>query len=153
MTVLLMVIFFVLLLVGTPIAMALGSAAIITIFQSDFLQPVTFVHKMINGVNSFSIIAVPLYIIAGNLCGETGLATRLVQFCTALVGHIPGGTVLVNVLASMFFGGISGSAVADTAAIGGMIIPAMEEEGYHFPLWHVMYLYSSFAVYGSQLQC
>lgn len=130
MTVLLMVIFFVLLLVGTPIAMALGSAAIITIFQSDFLQPVTFVHKMINGVNSFSIIAVPLYIIAGNLCGETGLATRLVQFCTALVGHIPGGTGLVNVLASMFFGGISGSAVADTAAIGGMIIPAMEEEGY-----------------------
>lgn len=130
MTTLLMVVFFVLLFTGAPIAVALSIGAICSLFSSDFLEPITFVHKMVNGVNSFTIIAVPLYIMAGNLCGDTGLAKRLVKFCTSLVGHIPGGTGLVNVLASMFFGGISGSAVADTAAIGGMIIPAMEEEGY-----------------------
>lgn len=129
MTAILMGLFFLLIIMGAPIAFALGTAAIVAIFNSDF-QMVTFTHKMVNGVNSFSMIAVPLYIIAGNLCGETGLAKRLVRFSTALVGHIPGGSGLVNVLASMFFGGISGSAVADTAAIGGLMIPSMVEEGY-----------------------
>lgn len=130
MTVITLVIFFLLLLTGTPIAFALGLGAVGGILHSDFLQLITLPQKMLGGINSFSMIAVPLYIIAGNLCGETGLAKRLVRFCSALVGHIPGGTGLVGVLASMFFGGISGSAVADAAAIGGMIVPAMNEEGY-----------------------
>jgi tripartite ATP-independent transporter DctM subunit len=129
-TLICMAVFFLLLLVGTPIAFALGLGAVAGIFQSEFLHLITVPQKMLGGINSFSMIAVPLYIIAGNLCGETGLAKRLVRFCSALVGHIPGGTGLVNVLASMFFGGISGSAVADTAAIGGMIIPIMKDEGY-----------------------
>ena len=130
MTLICMAVFFLLLLVGTPIAFALGLGAVAGIFQSEFLHLITVPQKMLSGINSFSMIAVPLYIIAGNLCGETGLAKRLVRFCSALVGHIPGGTGLVNVLASMFFGGISGSAVADTAAIGGMIIPIKKDEGY-----------------------
>ncbi|MCD8078096.1 MAG: TRAP transporter large permease [Lachnospiraceae bacterium] len=130
MTLICMVVFFILLFLGTPIAFALGLGAVAGILHSDFLDLITLPQKMLGGINSFSMIAVPLYIMAGNLCGETGLAKRLVRFCSSLVGHIPGGTGLVNVLASMFFGGISGSAVADTAAIGGMLIPAMEEEGY-----------------------
>lgn len=129
MTATLLSIFVVLIFVGTPIAFALAAGVIVAFANSDF-QLITFVHRMINSLNSFGMIAVPLYIMAGNLCGETGIARRLVKFSSALVGHIPGGTGLVNVLASMFFGGISGSAVADTAAIGGILIPAMVEEGY-----------------------
>lgn len=129
MTALFLLIFLILIFLGTPIAYALGTAVAISMIKNGF-SLLTFTHKIIHSVNSFSMIAVPLYIMAGNLCGETGIAKRLVKFSTALVGHIPGGTGLVNVLASMFFGGISGSSVADTAAIGGLLIPAMVEEGY-----------------------
>jgi tripartite ATP-independent transporter DctM subunit len=130
MTAITLIVFFLLLFVGTPIAFALGLGAVCGILRGEYLDLITLPQKMLGGINSFSMIAVPLYIIAGNLCGETGLAKRLVRFCSALVGHIPGGTGLVDVMASMFFGGISGSAVADAAAIGGMVIPAMSEEGY-----------------------
>ena len=85
MTVITLVIFFLLLLTGTPIAFALGLGAVGGILHSDFLQLITLPQKMLGGINSFSMIAVPLYIIAGNLCGETGLAKRLVRFCSALV--------------------------------------------------------------------
>jgi C4-dicarboxylate transporter DctM subunit len=121
--------FVVLMLTGMPIAFALGITAIAAIVLLGY-EPVVFFHRMINSISSFSMLAVPLYILAGNLCSETGITKRLVTMCTAFVGHIPGGTGLVNILASVFFGGISGSAVADTSAIGGMLIPVMEEEGY-----------------------
>ncbi|MGI5912876.1 MAG: TRAP transporter large permease [Syntrophomonadaceae bacterium] len=129
MTLMFLIIFMILIFFGAPVAIALGSGVIVSLAYGDY-HLLTFTHKMINSINSFSMIAVPLFIMAGNLCGETGIAKRLVKLSTALIGHIPGGTGLVNVLASMFFGGISGSSVADTAAIGGLLIPAMVEEGY-----------------------
>lgn len=129
MTVILVVIFIFCLLLGMPIAFALGIATLAALTVSGY-DPIIFYHRMINSLSSFSLIAVPLYIFAGNLCGSTGITKRLVRLCTAFVGHIPGGSGLVNVMASVFFGGVSGSAVADTSAIGGMMIPAMEEEGY-----------------------
>jgi tripartite ATP-independent transporter DctM subunit len=125
----LVIIFIVLMIVGMPISFALGVATLGAVVLLGY-DPVVFFHRMLNSISSFSLIAVPLYVLAGNLCSETGITKRLVKMCTSFVGHIPGGTGLVNVLASIFFGGISGSAVADTSAIGGMLIPVMEEEGY-----------------------
>lgn len=121
--------FIILMLVGIPIAFALGIATIAVVILLGY-NPIVFFHRMVNSISSFNLIAVPLYVLAGNLCSETGITKRLVKMCTTFVGHIPGGTGLVNVLASIFFGGISGSAVADTSAIGGMLIPVMEDEGY-----------------------
>ena len=129
MVVILVVIFMLLLLVGMLVSFALGIATLGTVALLGY-DPIVFYHRMLNSISGFSLIAVPLYVLAGNLCSETGITKRLVKMCTGFVGHIPGGTGLVNVLASIFFGGISGSAVADTSAIGGMLIPVMEEEGY-----------------------
>lgn len=126
---LLIVAFIVLMMLGIPIAFALGIATFVIIVLLGY-DPIVFFHRMLNSISSFSLIAVPLYVLAGNLCSKTGITGRLVKMCTTFVGHIPGGTGLVNVLASIFFGGISGSAVADTSAIGGMLIPVMEKEGY-----------------------
>ena len=129
MIVLLISVFLLLIFMEMPIAFALGIATLAALAFSgyDFL---IFFHRMLNSLSSFSLIAVPLYVLAGNLCSETGITKRLVRMCNTLVGHIHGGTGLVNVLASIFFGGISGSAVADSSAIGGMLIPIMEQEGY-----------------------
>lgn len=129
MVALLIAAFTICILTGIPIAFAMGIATLASMGLFSY-DPVVFFHRMLNSISSFNMVAVPLYILAGNLCGETGITKRLVKMCTACVGHIPGGTGLVNVLASVFFGGISGSAVADTSAIGGMLIPTMVEEGY-----------------------
>ncbi|MEW6228706.1 MAG: TRAP transporter large permease [Bacillota bacterium] len=119
-----------LLVLGTPIAFAIGIGSLVALFANGTFPGTLLAHKMANGVNSFPLVAVPLFIMAGRLCGENGIARRLVRLSSVLVGHIPGGLGLVNVLASMFFGGITGSAVADTASIGALLIPAMKEDGY-----------------------
>jgi C4-dicarboxylate transporter DctM subunit len=130
MTLTLFLVFGVLLLAGVPVGIGMGIAAA-TALWIDGSFPLTIVaHRMVNGVNSFPLVAVPLFILAGSLAGEASIATRLVRFSDALLGHIRGGLGHVNVGASMFFGGISGSAVADTAAIGSLMIPAMEKQGY-----------------------
>ena len=129
MTALLIIIFLTLMLIGMPIAFALGISTILALIFLGY-DPIIFFHRMSNSISSFSMIAVPLYILAGNLCGMTGITKRLVKMCITFVGHIPGGTGIVNIMASIFFGGISGSAVADTSAIGGMLIPVMKQEGY-----------------------
>ena len=130
MVLILFVLFFACLLIGVPIAFGMGVAALGAVMLGDDL-PVSIVpHKMVNAINSFPLVALPLFILAGALAGETSIAPRLVRFADALVGHIRGGLGHVNVAASMFFGGISGSAVADTAAIGGLMIPSMEKQGY-----------------------
>ncbi len=124
------VIFLATLFIGVPIAFGMGFAAVVTMLL-DSTFPLTIIpHKMVNAVNSFPLVAVPLFILAGALAGETSIAPRLVRLADALVGHISGGLGHVNVLSSMFFGGISGSAVADTAAIGSLMIPSMEKQGY-----------------------
>jgi tripartite ATP-independent transporter DctM subunit len=126
----LIIAFFILLLAGVPIALCIGIGAwFALIYNGNF--PLTIIpHKMANALNSFPLVAVPLFILTGALAGETGIARRLVRFSDVLLGHIRGGLGHVNVAASMFFGGISGAAVADTAAIGSLLIPAMEQEGY-----------------------
>ncbi|WP_425049834.1 TRAP transporter large permease [Psychromarinibacter sp. S121] len=124
------VVFFVLLIIGVPVAIAIGSAAMGAFWLDGTFPMAQVPHKMVNGVYSFPLVAVPLFILAGALAGETSIAGRLVRLATALVGHIRGGLGHVNVASSMFFGGVSGSAVADTAAVGSLMIPAMEKQGY-----------------------
>ncbi|MFN3545872.1 MAG: TRAP transporter large permease [Mesorhizobium sp.] len=124
------VVFFICLFIGVPIAIAIGSAAVAAFYLDGTFPIAQIPHKMVNGVYSFPLVAVPLFILAGSLAGETSIAQRLVRLASALVGHIRGGLGHVNVASSMFFGGISGSAVADTAAVGSLMIPAMEKQGY-----------------------
>jgi len=123
-------VFLVTLIIGVPIAFGMGFAAVAAIFLDGSFPLEIVPHKMVNAVNSFPLVAVPLFILAGALAGETSIAGRLVRFADALLGHIRGGLGHVNVASSIFFGGISGSAVADTAAIGSLMIPAMEKQGY-----------------------
>lgn len=124
------VVFFVLLIIGLPIGFGIGLAAIAALWMDGGYPLLVVGHRMVNAVSSFSLVAVPLFILAGALAGETSIAQRLVRFADALVGHFRGGLGQVNVAASMFFGGISGSAVADTAALGSLLIPPMHKQGY-----------------------
>lgn len=115
--------------IGVPISFAVGAAAIAMIVYMDGTWAL-LVEQAIRGVNSFPLLAIPFFILVGEIMSAGGLARRLVAFAQALVGFIAGGLGQVNVAASMFFGGISGSAVADTSAIGGIMIPPMKEQGY-----------------------
>ncbi len=88
------------------------------------------IQRMVQGVNSFSLLAIPFFIIAGEIMGQGGISRRLIEFSNLLIGRVRGGLAEVNVLASMFFGGISGSAVADVSSIGTIMIPMMKQKGY-----------------------
>ena len=122
-------ILFACIIIGVPISYSLGLAAIGMIAVSG-ASPALLVEQAVRGVNSFPLLAIPFFILVGEIMSAGGLARRLVAFAQALVGFISGGLGQVNVAASMFFGGISGSAVADTSAIGGIMIPPMKEQGY-----------------------
>ena len=117
------------LFVGMPVAFAMGVAALASFLQADF-PATTMFRRVAQGVSSFSLLAIPFFIFAGELMLHGGIAHRLVRFATALVGHVRGGLGVVNVFSSMLFGGISGSAVADTSALGSILIPLMKREGY-----------------------
>jgi C4-dicarboxylate transporter, DctM subunit len=129
MTMLLFVVFLMLLIVGFPIAFALGLASFVFILFSD-LPLIVIPQKMYAGLDVFVLLSIPGFILAGNLMNASGITNRIIQLCNALFGHIRGGLGLANVGASMLFGGISGTAIADTASIGSVMIPAMEKEGY-----------------------
>jgi tripartite ATP-independent transporter DctM subunit len=121
--------FFLLMMVGVPIAYALGMAALVGAVWIEL--PVDAVMIQIaSGVNKFSLLAIPFFVLAGAIMAEGGMARRLVAFASVLVGFLRGGLSLVNILASTFFGAISGSSVADTASIGSVLIPEMEKKGY-----------------------
>lgn len=122
-------ILFVCIIIGVPISYSLGLAAIGMMFVQG-ASSALLVEQAVRGVNSFPLLAIPFFILVGEIMSAGGLARRLVAFAQALVGFIAGGLGQVNVAASMFFGGISGSAVADTSAIGGIMIPPMKEQGY-----------------------
>lgn len=115
--------------IGLPIAYAVGIAAILTAFALG-LPPEVILLKLSDGVDNFSMLAIPFFVFAGAIMAEGGMAVRLVNFANIFVGFIRGGLAMVNVLASMFFGGISGSSVADTTSIGSILIPMMKREGY-----------------------
>lgn len=128
----LVAILFALLLLRTPIAFALGGSALIFIYISggELLKPIIVFQQMGSGVESFPLLAIPFFIFAGQLMNASGLTRRLIDFANLLVSRFRGGLAQVNIVSSMLFAGISGSAVADTSAIGSIIIPSMEEEGY-----------------------
>jgi len=121
--------FFVLILIGTPVAYAMGIAALIGAWWIDIPLDAVMI-AIANGVNKFSLLAIPFFVLAGAIMAEGGMARRLVAFANVLVGFIRGGLSLVNILASTFFGAISGSSMADTASVGTVLIPEMEKKGY-----------------------
>ncbi len=116
--------------INTPIAVAIGASSVISILvQGDF--PLMMVaQRMFSGTDSFHLMAVPLFMFAGVLMEAGGISRRIVDFANALVGWLPGGLAAVTIVSAMFFAGISGSAAADTAAVGAILIPAMKKSGY-----------------------
>jgi tripartite ATP-independent transporter DctM subunit len=120
---------FLLIALGVPVAYALGLAALVGAWWIDIpLEAVML--KISDGVSKFSLLAIPFFVFAGAIMAEGGMARRLVAFANVLVGFIRGGLSVVNILASTFFGCISGSSVADTSSIGSVMIPQMEKAGY-----------------------
>ncbi|WP_339924177.1 TRAP transporter large permease [uncultured Cyclobacterium sp.] len=132
MTALLFIVFLILLAIGFPIAFALGISAFTYLLFSD-IPLMVIPQKMYAGIDVFVLLSIPGFILAGNLMNASGITNRIINFCNALLGHIRGGLGLANVGASMLFGGISGTAIADTASIGSVMIPAMKKEGYDVP--------------------
>ena len=122
-------VFAVLLLAGVPVAFALGASAIATMAWLDIPLIVAF-QRMAAGMNVFALMAIPFFIYAGELMNHSGIAERLVRFAHSLLGCVRGGLGQVNVLASMMFGAVSGSAVASASAMGSALVPVMKEEGY-----------------------
>lgn len=129
----LIVVFAALAAVGMPIAFAMGVGAFAALSFTGTLPVEIIIQRMFGGVDSFPLLAVPFFILAGALMDTGGIAARIIRFSQALVGHIRGGLAMVVVISEIFFSGISGATVADTAAIGSMMIPAMQKAGYDPP--------------------
>ena len=129
---LLIIVLAALLALGVPIAFGIGLATLATMLLSIDALPAatTMAQRMASGLDSFALLAIPLFIISGNLMARGGIARRLIEFAKSLLGALPGGLALVNVIACALFGAISGSAVAAASAVGGFMIPAMKKEGY-----------------------
>ena len=121
--------FLALMFLRVPIAFALGLSSLATVFYLG-LPPLMIAQRMVNGLNSFTFLAVPFFILVGNIMTEGGISDRLVKLADVLVGRLRGGLAQGNVVASTMFGGISGSSVADVASIGSFLIPAMRRNGY-----------------------
>lgn len=119
-------------LLRVPIAFSLGGASMITAWYLGVPMYNLF-SQAATGLNTFSFMAVPFFMIMGQIMSDGQISNRLVQFCNIFFGRIRGGTAIVNIVVSMLFGGISGSSVADVSSIGAMLIPAMKEEGYDAP--------------------
>ncbi len=133
MEVLILVLTFIILLsIGVPIAYSLGISAMATLLVSmpSMIAFTTVAHRMANGLDSFVLLAIPFFVLAGQLMNQGGIARRLIDFAKTLVGFLPGGLSYVNIMASMMFGAISGSAVAAASAIGGFMHPRLVKEGY-----------------------
>ncbi len=132
----LVVSFIFLLSLGVPIAFSIGISGILTMLVTIAPLPAftTFAQRMATGLDSFALLAIPFFILAGNIMNSGGIAMRLINLARALVGNIPGGLAFVNIFANMLFGAISGSAAASASAIGSIMDPEMRKEGYdkHF---------------------
>jgi C4-dicarboxylate transporter DctM subunit len=116
-------------ILGMPISFALGLTSI-TYLYLDGISLTMVAQSMVRGVNSFTMLAIPFFFLAGELMNTSGITDRIIRMAKVLVGHLKGGLGQVNIVASIIFAGISGSATADTAALGSILIPAMEKEGY-----------------------
>ncbi len=128
----LVITFLILLSIGVPVAWSIGISCLATMLVSIDSIPAftTVAQRMATGLDSFSLLAIPFFILAGQIMNRGGIATRLIAFAKALIGSLPGGLIYVNVIAAMLFGAISGSAVAAASAIGGILGPHMEKENY-----------------------
>ncbi len=115
---------------GVPVAIAMAGASLVYILFTGTLPPFVVIHRMVSGIDSFPLLAVPFFILAGNLMNNAGITTRIYNFALALVGWLKGGLGHVNVLGSVIFAGMSGTAIADAAGLGTIEIKAMQEHGY-----------------------
>ncbi len=122
-------VFALMLVLGVPVAFALAAASLAAILYLD-LPAIVFVQQTAAGASVTTLIAIPLFIFAGELMMRGGISERLIAFASAVVGHLRGGLGQINVLSSLFFGGVSGSAIADVSAIGGTMIPQMVQKGF-----------------------
>ena len=122
-------VFTLLMLIGTPIAFCLGVSSFATVLYMG-LPPMIVFQRLNSGMSVFSLLAIPFFIYAGDLMVRGGIAQKIVAFAASLVGHIRGGLGQVNIVTATLFGGISGSAVAEAAAVGGLMIPQMKARGY-----------------------
>lgn len=125
----LILVFAVCVVIGVPVAFALGVAAVSAFIYEGLPMMIAF-QRIISGISIFSLMAIPFFIFAGELMFHGGIAIRLVRFASSAVGSVRGGLGVVNVFSSMLFGGISGSAIADVSALGSILIPVMKEKGY-----------------------
>ena len=124
-------VFLVFLMIGLPVFFGLLAAPGLLLWLNGQERDITLLYRNVyNGMDSFPLMAVPFFMLAGALMNKGGITLRLVEFSQALMGHLRGGLAHVNILSSMLFAGLSGSAVADTSALGSMLIPAMEKQGY-----------------------
>lgn len=124
------VLFLIFLFMGVPIAFSLGCGSILAILIEHSVSPMLVAQKLFSGVNSFSLMAIPFFMLSGELMEAGGISDRLIEIARSFLGHITGGIGLVDIGTSALFAGVSGSAAADTAAVGSMLIPSMIQEGY-----------------------
>lgn len=124
---------FALIVIGVPVGYAIGGATMVALYYCTNLDMVITAQYCYSGVNSFTILSIPFFMLAGSIMSTGGIAKRIVAFAKSLIGTVTGGLGAVAVLASCFFGAISGSGMATTSAIGGMLIPEMRKEGYDIP--------------------
>src|SRR5262249_1450349 len=119
-----------LMLLGLPVALAMACAPLLYIFRTGIAPEVVLAHRMVAGVESFPLLAVPFFILAGNLMNISGVTGRIYRFAVALVGWMKGGLGHVNIIGSVIFAGMSGTAIADAAGLGTIEIKAMRDKGY-----------------------
>ncbi len=119
--------------IGVPIAFSLGLASLCAIYYAGTLPPVLLIQKLFSANDSFPLMSIPYFILAGSLMSKGGMSVRLVNLASALVGKLPGGLAVVAVLGCVFFGALSGSPVATVAAVGGVLVPSMIQKGYAAP--------------------
>ncbi len=127
----LVLVFVLLLVMNVPIAVSIAMAAFVAVLAEGIDPSVMLATKMAGGVNSFALLAIPFFILSGHLMGRGGMARRLIDFASSIVGMLPGGLAYVNVLTCMMFGSISGSAAAAVSSVGGFMIPEMNRKGYN----------------------
>lgn len=127
----LLLVFLLLLTVGAPIAFALGIGSVVYVIVETPLPMMIVFQRMFTSLDSFPFMAIPFFILAGALMNASGLADKIIDFSRVLVGHFAGGLANVSIVASMLFGGVSGSSIADSSALGSILIPAMSKQGYH----------------------
>ncbi|MFA5528742.1 MAG: TRAP transporter large permease subunit [Peptostreptococcales bacterium] len=131
MIIIVLIVFLILLFVGVPVAFVLGISSLLYFILTGSLNHLSIITlKIFTGMDNFVLMAIPLFILTGELMNRGGITSKLVELSNMIVGKFRGGLAYVNILGSTFFAGITGSALADVAAIGSMLIPAMEENGY-----------------------